>query len=87
MSTLLGPGSVEDMLNHIDYVVKRVGVDHVGIGNDFNHGSGIAGYKDASEAMNITSGLLTRGYSVPELEKIWGGNFLRVMRKAESVAR
>ncbi len=86
VSGLLGPGSVDDMLNHIDYVVQRIGVDHVGIGNDFNHGSGIEGYKDASEALNITIGLLGRGYSAEAVEKIWGGNFLRVMRGAEQAA-
>ncbi|MGI9326758.1 MAG: dipeptidase [Pseudomonadales bacterium] len=82
VSNLLGPGSVDDMLNHIDYVVDRIGVEHVGIGNDFNHGSGIAGYNDASEAMNVTAALLKRGYSAQDVEKIWGGNFLRVFRLA-----
>ena len=82
VSTLLGPGSVEDMLNHIDYVVQRIGVDHVGIGNDFNHGSGIEGFNDASEALNVTRGLLSRGYSAEQIEAIWGGNFLRVWRQA-----
>ncbi len=86
VSGVLGPGSVEDMLNHIDYVVQRVGVDHVGIGNDFNHGSGIEGYVDASEALNITVGLLERGYSAEDIEKVWGGNFLRVFREAASKA-
>ena len=86
VSGLLGPGSVDDMLNHIDYVVKRIGVEHVGIGNDFNHGSGIEGYKDASEALNITIGLLGRGYSADAVRKIWGGNFLRVMREVEKVS-
>ena len=49
------------MLNHIDYVVGLVGIDHVGIGTDFNHGSGISGYIDASESFNVTAGLLRRG--------------------------
>ncbi|NOX49761.1 MAG: dipeptidase [Gammaproteobacteria bacterium] len=83
VSELLGPGSVEEMLNHIDYVVDRIGVEHVGIGNDFNHGSGIEGFKDASEALNITVGLLERGYSPQEVEQIWGGNFLRVFREVQ----
>ncbi|MEM9620081.1 MAG: membrane dipeptidase [Pseudomonadota bacterium] len=82
VSDLLGPGSVEDMLNHIDYVVRRIGVEHVGIGNDFNHGSGIAGFNDASEALNITKGLVRRGYSPEDINKIWGDNFLRVFRQA-----
>ncbi|MBP17557.1 MAG: dipeptidase [Gammaproteobacteria bacterium] len=84
VSELLGPGSVDDMLDHIDYVVKRIGIDHVGIGTDFNHGSGIHGFNDASEALNVTIGLLERGYSQQDIEKIWGGNFLRIFREAES---
>jgi membrane dipeptidase len=62
-------------------------VDHVGIGTDFNHGSGITGFNDASEALNVTVGLLERGYSEQDIEKIWGGNFLRVWREAERVAQ
>lgn len=81
VSELLGPGSIDVMLDHLDYVVQRVGVDHVGIGTDFNHGSGIDGYGDASEAANVTAALLARGYSQQEIEKIWGGNFLRVFRE------
>ena len=83
-SDLMGPATVEHMLDHIDYIVERIGIDHVGIGNDFNHGSGIEGYNDASEAQNITVGLLERGYSKSDIEKIWSGNFLRVFKAAES---
>jgi membrane dipeptidase len=85
VSDLLGPGSLDDLLNHIDYVVQRIGIDHVGIGTDFNHGSGIVGYDDASEALNVTTALLARGYSQADIEKIWGGNFVRVF--AEAVAK
>jgi membrane dipeptidase len=81
VSELLGPGSIDVMLNHLDYVVERIGIDHVGIGTDFNHGSGIEGYSDASEAANVTAALLERGYSQQEIEKIWGANFLRVFRE------
>jgi membrane dipeptidase len=84
VSDLLGPGSVDDVVDHIDYIVGRIGVDHVGIGTDFNHGSGIEGYDDASEAMNVTIGLLERGYRAEDIEKIWGGNFLRVFREVAS---
>lgn len=84
VSGLLGPGEIEDMVNHIDYVVARIGVDHVGIGTDFNHGSGIEGFSDASEALNVTAALLRRGYSAADVEKIWGGNFLRALRAAET---
>ncbi|MFK7913137.1 MAG: dipeptidase [Pseudomonadales bacterium] len=85
VSELLGPGSVEDMLNHIDYVAQRIGVEHVGIGNDFNHGSGIEGFNDASEALNVTRGLLSRGYTAAQIEAIWGGNFLRVWERAAAI--
>jgi membrane dipeptidase len=78
--------TLEDYLNHIDYVVKRIGVDHVGIGTDFDHGSGINGFKDASEAPNVTRGLLQRGYSAEDIAKIWSGNFMRVLKAAESTA-
>lgn len=81
VSDLLGPGSVDDLLNHIDYIVERIGVDHVGIGTDFNHGSGIEGFDDASEALNVTLGLLECGYSEEDIVKIWGGNFVRVFRQ------
>lgn len=87
VSEVLGPGSVADMLNHIDYVVERIGVEHVGIGNDFNHGGGIAGLNDAGDALNLTVGLIARGYSAEDIEKIWAGNFLRVFRAAEEGAR
>jgi membrane dipeptidase len=80
---LLGPISLATMLNHLDYIVGLVGIDHVGIGTDFNHGSGISGYIDASESFNVTAGLLRRGYSEAEVQKIWGGNFLRVWKAVE----
>lgn len=84
ISDLLGPGSVDAMLDHLDYIVGRIGVDHVGIGSDFNHGGGVEGFADASEALGVTVGLLERGYDEADIEKIWGGNFLRVMRAAEA---
>ena len=84
ISNLLGPGSVDSMLDHLDYIVDRIGVDHVGIGSDFNHGGGVEGFADASEALGVTVGLLERGYSEEDIAKIWGGNFLRVLRAAEA---
>jgi membrane dipeptidase len=77
---------LDDYLDHIDYVVRRVGVDHVGIGTDFDHGAGIVGFKDASEARNVTRGLLLRGLTAADVTKIWSGNFLRVKRAAEAAA-
>lgn len=77
---------LDDYLDHIDYVVRRIGVEHVGIGTDFDHGAGISGFKDASEALNVTRGLLERGYADADIAKIWSGNFLRVLAAAESAA-
>jgi len=82
VSSLLSDIDLQDMLNHVDYIVRRAGVDHVGIGTDFNHGSGIPGFMDASDALNVTIGLLDRGYSEGEIRKIWGGNFLRVWEQS-----
>ena len=84
ISTLLGPIGLNEMVDHIDYIAKRIGVDHVGIGTDFNHGSGIEGFDDASEALNVTVELLKRGYSEDDIVKIWGGNFIRVWQAAEA---
>ena len=86
ISTLLGPIGLDEMLDHVDYIAKRIGVEHVGIGTDFNHGSGIAGFDDASDALNVTLELLKRGFSEDDIIKIWGGNFTRVWRAAEKGA-
>jgi membrane dipeptidase len=66
-------------------VVQRIGIDHVGIGTDFDHGAGIIGFGDASEAQNLTRALLVRGYSEDDIAKIWSGNFMRVLRAAEAI--
>lgn len=84
MRDRLGPATVNRMIDHIDYVVERIGIDHVGIGNDFNHGGGIADFDTASEALSVTLGLLKRGYSSEDIEKIWSGNFIRVLRAAQA---
>lgn len=62
----------------IDYTVKKVGIDHVGISSDFNEGGGLVGWKDVSEIRNVTAELLTRGYSETDIAKLWAGNFLRI---------
>jgi membrane dipeptidase len=84
---LMPKANLEDYVNDIDYIVKRIGVDHVGIGTDFNHGAGIVGFNDESEAPNVTRELVRRGYSEVDIDKIWGGNFLRVFRQVEVVAK
>ena len=82
ISELLKDVNLGNMLDHIDYIAQRIGVEHVGIGTDFNHGSGVDGFVDASEALNVTAGLLDRGYSKSDVAKIWGGNFLRVWQQS-----
>ena len=84
MRALVGRESVSRMVDHIDYVVERVGVDHVGIGSDFNHGGGIVGFEEADSAAAVTAELVDRGYSDDEINKIWGGNFLRVLAAASA---
>jgi len=78
--------TVKDFVDHIDYVVKRIGIDHVGISSDFDGGGGVDGWRNASESMNVTAELVRRGYTEQEIAKIWGGNLLRVMEKVEKVA-
>jgi len=81
------PVTVQDMVDHIDHIVKVIGVDHVGIGTDFDGGGGVIGFNDASEAINITTELVKRGYTEEEIDKIWGGNLLRVWKEVERVAK
>ncbi|NMC37251.1 MAG: membrane dipeptidase [Bacteroidales bacterium] len=75
--------TVKDIVDHIDHVVQVVGIDHVGIGTDFDGGGGVEGCKSVAEIRNITIELLRRGYSKAEISKIWGGNILRVLREAD----
>ena len=78
--------TVTDVVDHIDYMVKIAGIDHVGIGCDFDGGGGIEGVFDASEVMNITIELVRRGYSEEAIEKIWGKNVMRVFEEVQAVA-
>lgn len=84
MRALVGREDVSRMVDHIDYVVDRIGIDHVGIGTDFNHGGGVVGFEEADSALNVTAELARRGYSADEINKIWGGNFLRVLEAAST---
>lgn len=77
---------VSEVVDHIDHVVKVAGIDHVGIGTDFDGGGGVADCFDASELGNITVELVRRGYSEEQIRKIWGGNFMRVFREVERIA-
>ena len=78
---------LSDFVDHIDHAVKVAGIEHVGIGSDFDGGGGIAGFNDHSEALNVTIELVRRGYSEEDISKIWGANLLRVWREVEKVAQ
>lgn len=77
--------TVKDVADHIDHVVQVAGIDHVGIGTDFDGGGKVEGCKSVAEMKNITIELLHRGYSKAEIEKIWGGNFMRVFRQVQDM--
>jgi membrane dipeptidase len=80
------PANLKDFVDHIDYVVKLIGIDHVGISSDFDGGGGVIGWNDASETFNVTLELVRRGYTDEQIEKLWGGNLLRVMEEVQRVA-
>ena len=80
------PANMDDFMDHIDYMVEKIGIDHVGISSDFDGGGGIVGWEDASETMNVTSALRERGYSESEIAKLWGGNLLRVLDEVQEIA-
>ena len=80
------PATVKHVVDHIDHIVKVAGIDHVGIGCDFDGGGGIEGIFDASEVMNITIELVRRGYTEEQIEKIWGANLIRVFKEVQAVA-
>jgi membrane dipeptidase len=75
--------TVKDVVDHIDHVVQVIGIDHVGIGTDFDGGGGVEGCKTVAEMKNITIELLHRGYTKTDIAKIWGGNIMRVLKEAE----
>lgn len=81
------PATVADFVDHIDYAVKLVGIDHVGISSDFDGGGGVVGWRSAAETFNVTRELVRRGYTEEQIAKIWSGNLLRVMEQVERVAR
>jgi membrane dipeptidase len=77
---------VGEFVDHVDYVVRRIGLAHCGISSDFDGGGAITGWRHAGESANITAELVRRGYGHSEIAALWGGNFLRVMRQAQSIA-
>jgi membrane dipeptidase len=83
---LLPQPTVQDFVDHIDYIVKKIGIDHVGISSDFDGGGGVGGWDDASQTFNVTLELVRRGYSEPQIAQLWSGNLLRVMEQVAKVA-
>ena len=82
-----GKATIDDFVRHIDYMVKVAGIDHVGIGTDFDGGGGIPGFQSDSDMINVTMRLIEMGYSDSDLAKILGGNFFRVMSEVEQGVR
>ena len=78
--------TVKDFVDHIDYAVKLIGIDHIGISSDFDGGGGVEGWSDASQTFNVTLELVRRGYTEEQIAKMWSGNLIRVMRQVERVA-
>ncbi len=79
--------NVKDFVDHIDYLVKKIGIDHVGISSDFDGGGGVEGFDNASEALNVTIELVRRGYTKKQIAKLWSGNLLRVLDEVQKVAK
>jgi membrane dipeptidase len=82
-----GRATVKDFVDGIDYAVKLIGIDHVGISSDFDGGGGIDGWNSAAETFNVTLELVRRGYDEEQIARIWSGNLLRVWSEVERVAR
>ena len=76
--------TVADFCDHVDYVVKRIGLAHCGISSDFDGGGAITGWRHAGESLHVTEELVRRGYGHAEIAALWGGNFLRLLRRAQS---
>ena len=82
----ISPVNVSDYVDHIDYMIEKMGIDHVGISSDFDGGGGVEGWRNASESFNVTLELVKRGYSEEDIAKLWGENLLRVLDEVQAVA-
>ncbi len=80
------PVDVADFVDHIDYMVGLIGLEHVGISSDFDGGGGVEGWNDASETFNVTLELVRRGYTEEEIGMLWSGNLLRVLDEVQAIA-
>jgi membrane dipeptidase len=79
--------TVKDFVDHIDYAVKLIGIDHVGISSDFDGGGGVEGWNGADETFNVTLELVRRGYTEPQIARLWSGNLLRVLDEVQAIAK
>ncbi|MCK3824623.1 dipeptidase [Pseudomonas sp. W2Aug9] len=79
--------TLKDLGDAIDYTVRKIGIDHVGIASDFNDGGGLQGWENVGEVRNVTAELIQRGYSEADIAKLWGGNFLRVWDQVQKAAK
>ena len=77
--------TVSNAVDHIDHIVKLIGIDHVGIGTDFDGGGGLSDCDEASQLGNITYELVKRGYTEEQIRKIWGANVMRVFKQVEEM--
>ena len=78
-----GVATIDDAMRHLEHAISVMGIDHVGLGTDFDGDGGISGLASAAELLNFTRQLLARRFSPEDIQKIWGGNFLRVMKQAQ----
>jgi microsomal dipeptidase-like Zn-dependent dipeptidase len=86
VNAIAAPVDVVDFVNHIDYMVELIGLEHVGISSDFDGGGGISGWNDASETANVTVELVRRGYNEEQIGLLWSGNLLRVLDDVQRIA-
>ncbi len=80
-----GEATILDALEHLKHAIDIMGIEHVGLGTDFDGDGGVPGLADSSEMLNFTRHLLRRRYTDEDIEKIWGGNWLRLMRQVQNV--
>jgi microsomal dipeptidase-like Zn-dependent dipeptidase len=86
VNSIAPPVDVADFVDHVDYLVDLIGLEHVGISSDFDGGGGVSGWNDASETFNVTLELVSRGYSEKEIGLLWSGNLLRVLDDVQRIA-
>jgi len=86
INAMAPPVDVVDFVDHIDYLVEKIGIDHVGISSDFDGGGGVEGWDSAAGTFNVTLELVRRGYTEEEIGKMWSGNLLRVLDEVQAVA-